>query len=261
MFTLRIFGIGESSDHLRASGDVARDQRNWGAAADYYVRYLKRQPEDAAIWVQLGHCRKELGDREAAERAYLRAHSIEPSNPDTQVQIGRIEKLNGRLEQALAWFRKALLADPALDSARQEVEQVERLLPVNILGTEQSDLEARLTATFEQRIAALADQFGAIKAVAEELQRVRQCAEAVEGRLAELTTTVKEFDRTQTTITDEHAERLATLEATAPVAQHSFPALLSRLSELNAHRAELERCCAKVDRVERQLNGLGLQHD
>lgn len=265
----RLTELSGGAKQLRAKGDSARDQRNWQDAADHYTRYLDQQSDDAAIWVQLGHCQKELGDRDAAERSYLRALSIEPMNADTQVQIGHVEKLNGRLEQALAWYRKALIIDPASGPAQHEVELVSALIAAaqspaesaaakwtaGSTGPLGNELEARLGAVVDQKVQTLADQIGAIKAVAVELQRVRRLVETLEGSVTELQTTVTSQAQALATTRESHAERLGALEAQAPGAQHSFPALLSHVADVNAHRAELERCRARIEAIEKHLDG------
>ncbi|MGD9714216.1 MAG: tetratricopeptide repeat protein, partial [Thermomicrobiales bacterium] len=162
----------ENADPLRAAGDIARDQRDWQTAASHYSSYLELKPEDAAIWVQLGHCRKEGGNRDGAERAYLRALSIEPNNPDTHVQMGHIEKMNGRPDQALAWYRKAILIDPGFAPAIHEATQLSLKAPSGRPNMNETagDVDATIAAAIARRIQPLTDQIGAIKAVAVELQ-------------------------------------------------------------------------------------------
>lgn len=84
----------------RRAGDAARNGRNWAEAAQHYARYLVLQPEDAALWVQLGHARKEAGDVAAAEQAYRRAQEIAPRDHDIALQLGHALKLQGRLAEA-----------------------------------------------------------------------------------------------------------------------------------------------------------------
>lgn len=111
----------DSTQSLRDKGDAARDVRNWQAAIGLYTRYLERVPEDAAIWVQLGHAQKESGDPSLAERSYRQALSIEPGNPDTYVQLGHVMKLIGNIGEAVAHYRKALELDTDFPAALQEL--------------------------------------------------------------------------------------------------------------------------------------------
>lgn len=246
-----------AADELRAKGDEARDRRQWSAAAELYQRYLESQPNDAAIWVQLGHCRKESGERDTAERAYLRALSIEPGNPDTLVQLGHIEKLNGRLEQALAWYRKALAFDATFAPALHEVEQISSAAAGSgmEMGPSGTNPEAVIAAAVDERVRPLADQISAIKAIALELQRVRRRAEASEERLTELGSSLEALEGALSALKAEHAARLAELEAKAPVGQYKFPALLEQIAEARAQRSELDQFRSKIDTLLRRLNG------
>ncbi|MBS7789116.1 glycosyltransferase [Roseococcus sp. SDR] len=88
----------------RRAGDAARDRRDWAEAASQYDRYLALQPDDAALWVQLGHARKESGDLPAAELAYRAAQERQPRDHDIALQLGHALKLQGRLEEAAAAY-------------------------------------------------------------------------------------------------------------------------------------------------------------
>ncbi len=88
----------------RGGGDAARDRRDWAEAAIQYERYLALNPDDAAIWVQLGHARKEAGDLPAAEQAYRIAQERQPRDHDIALQLGHALKLQGRLEEAAAAY-------------------------------------------------------------------------------------------------------------------------------------------------------------
>lgn len=251
-----------SRDKLRARGDAARDARNWQEAAEHYAQYLALKPNDAAIWVQLGHCRKEHGDREEAERAYLRALTLEPNNADTHVQIGHIEKLKGSLDEALSWYRKALAIDATFEPAIQEAGDTESALAAMKRSQvpKTSELDVLVAAAVEKQIAPLRDQINAVRAIAVELQRVRQRTEAAEARVTEVAATAKALEAALRSLKDEQTARLGVLEAKSPLGQTSFPALLTRLSEINAHRAEVEQCRGMIEKLEQRLNGLHLQH-
>jgi glycosyltransferase involved in cell wall biosynthesis len=60
----------------RWRADRARDQRRWAQAGRNYERYLALVADDAPIWIQLGHARKELGDLAGAKLAYERALAL-----------------------------------------------------------------------------------------------------------------------------------------------------------------------------------------
>ncbi|MGD9879912.1 MAG: hypothetical protein AB7U95_07205 [Reyranella sp.] len=109
----------------RNLGDEARDRKEWSKAATLYQQYLETAPEDAGIWVQLGHACKEERDLGLAEKCYLRALSIELLNPDTHLQLGHIEKLRGNAFQAMAWYRKALAISPDFEPAIEECRNLD----------------------------------------------------------------------------------------------------------------------------------------
>src|SRR5271165_579823 len=55
---------------LRRAGDRARDARRWTEAVRVYEAYLRRVPNDVAMWAQFGHSLKESGDLVGGEAAY-----------------------------------------------------------------------------------------------------------------------------------------------------------------------------------------------
>lgn len=141
--------------------DRARDQRKWEQASDYYVRYLRRRPQHAAIWVQLGHMYKESGQFSSAADAYDRAASLMPDDADVQLSIGHLNKLTGNRRAAAAAYRRALGLDPSLQDARHE------------LGLNEADLGAP-------------DEIDGESAVQQQLQQLRSRVLQLEKALATL---------------------------------------------------------------------------
>ena len=115
--------IGPATDPAdwRTLADLARDAREWNAAARYYARYLECCPDDAAIHVQLGHAEKEQGEFFKAHAAYERACSLAPACGDTLMQLAGLLLLQGDQVAALGVFRDALDADPALLEAEHAI--------------------------------------------------------------------------------------------------------------------------------------------
>jgi GT2 family glycosyltransferase len=103
--------VSLSPDVLIAQADASRDARRWGEAAELYRSALGLSPDRAAIWVQLGNCRKEAGDRAGAEAAYRRSLELAPDSADTHVQLGHVLKLQGDAIAAIASYARALRAD------------------------------------------------------------------------------------------------------------------------------------------------------
>ena len=103
-------------------GDAARSRGSWSDAASAYQDALRRAPEWEAIWVQLGHMRKEAGDLAGAERAYGRALKLAPGNADTWINAGHLLKRVGRhADAAAAYGRADVLAPGDPELARERI--------------------------------------------------------------------------------------------------------------------------------------------
>jgi len=112
---------------LIAAADAARDRGDWKAASLLYERGLRRDPNNAQIWVQYGHALKESGYLVAAERAYEKALRLDPSKPDTHLQMGHLLKVQNRLKEAASSYRRAIELDPAPCYASEELARLGRL--------------------------------------------------------------------------------------------------------------------------------------
>lgn len=106
-----LLGYGKA-DLLLRKADTARDNRNWQEAATWYQRYIRSKPDDAAIWIQLGHARKESGDLDGAESAYLRGLALATQSADAHLQIGHLYNLKGDLRRASTHYRRSYELDP-----------------------------------------------------------------------------------------------------------------------------------------------------
>lgn len=240
---------------LRKKGDAARDARSWQEAVGFYARYLERTPEDAAIWVQLGHAQKESGDLTAAERAYLRSLSIEPSSPDTYVQLGHIEKLRGNLNQAFAHYRKAIDLDPQFVAALEEFDKyggASTLRLTSVPSTSPKAASSVAPADVEKRLELLSDQLSAVKALAFALQKLRRRADDLDRLLAELVDNVaslmSKFDGFQSEID----RRVTSLETQPPSMQGRFSALVEHLGDIAACKRELDHHAKVIDEIDRR---------
>lgn len=91
----------------RKIGDRHREARDWKQAAAAYRKHLATHPDEAAIWVQLGHALKEDGDLAGAEHAYEQAVSAAPNDADAQLHLGHMLKRQGKHSEALDAFRGA----------------------------------------------------------------------------------------------------------------------------------------------------------
>ncbi|WP_237214476.1 glycosyltransferase [Falsiroseomonas oryziterrae] len=106
---------------LLARADACRDSGDWAGAAELYAAWLARDPQDAAIWIQHGHCVKEAGDPAASLDSYRRAAELRPDDADLAVQLGHACKLTGDLPAARAAYARALELAPANEAAWREV--------------------------------------------------------------------------------------------------------------------------------------------
>lgn len=94
-----------------ARGNAARDARQWREAAKHYRRFLRHQPDNFAIWVQLGHMLGELGDAGGADQAYRTAYALNPADSDLALCRGHLAMRCGEREQAVALYRESLALD------------------------------------------------------------------------------------------------------------------------------------------------------
>jgi tetratricopeptide (TPR) repeat protein len=118
------FPWGARAEAEIARADRARDSRDWPQAARHYARALKRKPELAHIWVQLGHARKEVGQLREAGACYLAALQIEGNSADTYLQLGHLLKITGRPEQARSAYARALELDAQCPDAADELARL-----------------------------------------------------------------------------------------------------------------------------------------
>jgi len=95
----------------RRLGNRARDKRRWSEAADHYRQHLSDQPDDFAIWVQLGHMLTQAADFGAADAAYARAGELRPDDSDLLLCWGRSRVLAGDLGRARDLFGLSLASD------------------------------------------------------------------------------------------------------------------------------------------------------
>jgi glycosyltransferase involved in cell wall biosynthesis len=108
--------LDRAARSARRKGNAARDERRWTDAVAQYRRYLSRQPQDAAIWVQLGHMLGESGQFDEAERAYQTADKLQPGNADLALCRGHLAVRQGKVEEARLHYTDSLLLDGNTDA-------------------------------------------------------------------------------------------------------------------------------------------------
>jgi len=114
-----------SGASFRNAGDKARDLGNWAEAVENYAAYLRDNPGDFAIWVQLGHAHKEGGSYDKALSAYDKAAELNPGDFDLHLNRGHLLKLAGNLKGAIAAYTKSYEINPSNDNAISELIALE----------------------------------------------------------------------------------------------------------------------------------------
>jgi len=109
----------------QALGNRARDRMDWSRAAYHYGVYLRNNPADAALWVQLGHVQKERGRLSAAAIAYQRALYMRPYDADLHLHVAHLHKRRREIPMAISALRRALELYPRFDAAREELRRLE----------------------------------------------------------------------------------------------------------------------------------------
>jgi tetratricopeptide (TPR) repeat protein len=194
-------GSSEATEALRGAGDLARDRRDWAAAEAGYAAYLAAQPDDADIWMQLGHALKEQGNRSGAEAAYRKSLALKPDDADAHLQLGHLHKLNGNPALAAFYYREAVERDPGLRDAREELAALNQDWPAYsarpdaILAPAQERIDAlqRRVAQLEsvldiagRQFTTLLDQLSTTRALNFEVLRQGQRLDRVSSRLDEV---------------------------------------------------------------------------
>jgi len=106
-------------------GNMARDRRDWQAAAEAYRAAVADDPELVPIWVQLGHALKEQGALVPAIEAYGQAAARQPDLAEAYVFLAHLYKQLSRPEIAIGYFLSALHAG---EKAPHEADELLHLL-------------------------------------------------------------------------------------------------------------------------------------
>jgi len=102
-------------------GNAHSAKNEWCDAASRYAQALQFDPENAPIWVQLGHMHKEAGDAERAADAYRRALALDPSEAEVSLHLGHLLKNVGDSHGAAEAFVGCLRADTEMHDAYEQL--------------------------------------------------------------------------------------------------------------------------------------------
>ncbi len=153
---LRASKAKHSGGKARDLGDAARARQDWTGAASQYRRHLLRQPEDFAIWVQLGHALKEAGQLNLAIQAYEEALGLAPHDADLLLNLGHAHKLAGNAGLAASLYQRSVAGDDNLHARRE----------LALLGGHLTDRRSpMLEREFEELAEALAGRCAGLRAI------------------------------------------------------------------------------------------------
>jgi tetratricopeptide (TPR) repeat protein len=241
----RLFSNKRVVAAIRQNADQLRDAGIWGPAGKLYKSYLELRPQDAAIWIQCGHCQKESGLLGDADVSYGRAAAITPNVGDVWLQIGHLRKVQGRISEAAVNYAKALTKEPTLMPAHLELEG---------LGFAPSDI-ARLIAE--------PGSPAAMARLHERNERPSTPASQIEpGQIEEIRARLDEVQErmsTQFSHIDHllefsrHIERLLELTSTVKALGFAMKRQEGQAAEAAARLAAVE---AKLDRLDRLLTDM-----
>jgi WD40 repeat protein len=93
-----------------------QDAGDFQAAAARLAGILKRWPNDAPMWYDLGNARRELGDDAGAEVAFRKCIALDETMPEAHCNLGLLVGRQGRFAEAV----KALTRGHELGTARQK---------------------------------------------------------------------------------------------------------------------------------------------
>ena len=114
-----------ASRRILTQANIARDGTDWPTAAGLYELYLSDPVTSraGAIWVQLGHARKEAGNAIGAIEAYRRAIELLPGVADTYLHLGHLQYRTGAHMEGLDALREAVRLDPGMQAAQDALAE------------------------------------------------------------------------------------------------------------------------------------------
>ena len=102
-------------------GRTARQTAQGAAARPVLAAFLKRSPEAAEVWNELGLLQEQAGDRAAAEQSFRRAVHIQPKSSRFRSNLGYNFLQQDHLASAEAELRRAVALEPSSAAARNNL--------------------------------------------------------------------------------------------------------------------------------------------
>lgn len=121
----KLFGLireapqSDEAAKILQAADKARDDRDWGAAAEGYAKYLALKPNDYDIHVQHGHSLKEGRRLDDAHSAYARALALRDRDPDLLLNVGHLRKLRGDITGAIEFYQQSFAIDGNVNASNE----------------------------------------------------------------------------------------------------------------------------------------------
>lgn len=116
------FGIYKSDPAPAMPGMGMPPSANASADQAEQIETLKdltlKTPDDAKLWVQLGHLYFDSGKYQEAIEAYEKSLEIAPGDPDIITDLGVMYRRVGKPEKAVAKFDEAIAIDPSHQISR-----------------------------------------------------------------------------------------------------------------------------------------------
>jgi len=87
-------------------------------AINALVKKAEQNPEDSAVWIQLGHHYFDANQPDKAIEAYEKALALEPEKTDVWTDLGVMYRRSGNPEKAIEAFDRAMHLDPVHEISR-----------------------------------------------------------------------------------------------------------------------------------------------
>ena len=88
------------------------------AQAKTLEQKTSQNPNDAALWTQLGNTYFDAGFAERAVTAYKKSLALEPNQPDVLTDMGIMLREDHKFQEALEAFQQAIKLDPKHEQSR-----------------------------------------------------------------------------------------------------------------------------------------------
>ncbi len=119
-------------DRLLAAGNVAMNGRNFEAALARFDAVIARAPELAEGWNRRATLYYLMGEFEASITDIQHTLALEPRHFGALSGLGLVNIRLGQLREAIAAFEAALAVNPHMESARQNIREINKVLGEDI---------------------------------------------------------------------------------------------------------------------------------